>query len=134
MSRLWLMVVMLLGTCAVAAPQALSEKELVARGAKRLGQAEFLKRYVGNTLSGKTADGEVFHVFVATPSAFRMLYQSKKETGSWSVGPDAEFCSVVGKDKSCTREYRLGESIYSFNPDGSLAGTARIRPGNPEKL
>lgn len=111
-----------------------TESALVAKGANRLTAADFQSRYVGNTLSGTTADGEAFHVFVESTTTYRMLYQGKTSADRWSIGRDGEFCSVSGADTSCTREYEHAGRIYSFNPDGTLAGTAALRPGNPEKL
>ncbi len=111
-----------------------TEARLTAKGAKRLGAQDFAALYVGNTLSGTTADGEAFHVYVESLSAYRMLFQGKRSADRWSAGKDGEFCSVAANETSCTREYLHEQILFSFNPDGSLAGTARIRPGNPEKL
>jgi hypothetical protein len=111
-----------------------TEQSLAGKGARRLAAADFTSLYVGNTLSGTTSDGEAFHVFVESGTAYRMQYQGKKSTDRWTVGKDGEFCTADGAETTCTREWMHEQAIYSFNPDGSLAGTARIRPGNPEKL
>jgi hypothetical protein len=111
-----------------------TEAGLVAKGGKRLGAADFAARYIGNTLTGTTADGEAFHVFVASAQAYRMEFQGKRSADRWHAGKDGEFCAAAGSEVTCTREYALSDTIYSFNADGSLAGTARIRSGNPEKL
>lgn len=119
---------------AMGSGQPPTEASLQAKGAKRLTAADFASLYVGNTLTGTTADGEAFHVLVETQSSYRMLYQGKRTTDRWSASPAGEFCSTADGETSCTREYMLDQVIYSFNPDGTFAGTARIRPGNPEKL
>ncbi len=111
-----------------------TEAALTAQGAKRLGAGDFTNRYVGNTLTGTTSDGEAFHVFIESGTAYRMLYQGQRSADRWSVGKDGEFCATAGSETSCTREYLHRDVVHSFNPDGSLAGTARIRSGNPEKL
>lgn len=111
-----------------------TEAQLLARGAKKLQATDFDTLYVGNTLTGATADGEAFHMFVESRTGYRMLFQGKSSSDRWSVGKQGEFCAASGNDVACTREYRVDQMVYSFNPDGSLAGTARIRPGNPEKL
>ncbi len=112
-----------------------SETGLRAEGAKRLGASDFTALYVGNTLSGTTADGDAFHVFVESASRYRMFYQGKRTTDRWSVGKDGEFCATSGADTSCTREYAHRDVIYSFDAgNGTLAGTARLRKGNPEGL
>ena len=72
-------------------------------------------------------------MFVESRSAYRMQFQGKRTADRWSSGKDGEFCATSGGDTSCTREYMHGDVVYSFNPDGTLAGTARIRPGNPER-
>lgn len=111
-----------------------TEAGLQAKGAKRLAAPDFAALYVGNTLTGKTADGEEFHVLVETQSTYRMLYQGKRTTDRWNASSAGEFCSTAEGETSCTREYMLDQVIYSFNTDGTFAGTARIRPGNAEKL
>lgn len=116
------------------AQQPPTESEVIAQGAQRLGPKDFELFYVGNTLSGSTADHEPFHVFVASRSSYRMLFQNKRSTGGWNVGKDGGFCSTADNETTCTREYKRDQTIYSFNPDGTLAGTASIRPGNPEQL
>jgi hypothetical protein len=135
-ARFWLLTMLLAASSGALQAQQPppTEAGIVAQGAKRLGAADFEALYVGNTLSGTTADGEPFHVFVASKSSYRMLYQKQRTEDRWSVGKEGEFCAVAGADTTCTREYALGQVIHSFNPDGSLAGTARIRPGNPEQL
>ena len=45
-----------------------------------------------------------------------------------------EFCATSGADTTCTREWLHEGVVHSFNADGTLAGTARIRKGNPEGL
>ncbi|MFM9943444.1 MAG: hypothetical protein ACKVP7_28600 [Hyphomicrobiaceae bacterium] len=111
-----------------------TEAQLTAKGAKRLGRDDFAALYVGNTLSGTTSDGDGFHVFVESLEAYRMEYQGKRTADRWSVSKDGEFCTTADKETTCTREYLHEQVIHSFNADSSLAGTARIRPGNPEKL
>lgn len=111
-----------------------TEQGLLAKGAKKLGAKDFETLYVGNTLSGTTSDNEPFHVFVETGAAYRMLFQGKRITDKWHVGKDGEFCSVADGETTCTREYTHEQTIYSFNTDGTYAGTAKLRPGNPEKL
>ena len=111
-----------------------TEAELVARGAKRLLAAEFDTLYIGNTLSGTTSDGEPFHVFVESRTAYRMQYQGKRSSDTWNVSKEGEFCTAAGTEVTCTREHFVDQIVYSINPDGSFAGVARIRPGNPEKL
>lgn len=111
-----------------------TEAELAARGAKRLLAAEFETLYIGNTLSGMTSDGEPFHVFVESGTAYRMLFQGKRSSDAWNVNKEGEFCTVAGTEITCTREHWVEQTVYSFNPDGSFAGLARIRTGNPEKL
>lgn len=111
-----------------------TEAALVAKGGKRLGAADFTARYIGNTLSGTTSDGDGFHVFVESPTAYRMHFQGKKTADRWSVGKDGEFCTIADGTETCTREYEHGGQIYSFNTDGTFAGSASLRPGNPEGL
>lgn len=64
-----------------------------------------------------------------------MIYQGKKSKGTWRASHAGAFC---GRDDSgaeiCTLEFMRGDEITSFNPDGSIAGTAVIREGNPEGL
>ena len=115
-----------------AAPQ--TEAGLVALGAKKLGATDFEALYVGNTLTGKTTEGDDFHVFVEGKSTYRMSFQGKQTSDKWSAGQDGTFCTVADAETTCTRDYLHDKTIYSFNADGSLAGTAQIRPGNPEKL
>lgn len=119
---------------APAAKPAPTEAGLVAQGAKKLTPKDYETRYVGNTLSGTTSDGDPFHVFIENATAYRMEFQGKRTSDKWHVGKDGEFCSVSGGETTCTREYAHEQAIHSFNPDGSYAGTAKIRPGNPEKL
>ncbi len=111
-----------------------TEAGLVAKGAKKLSAKDFEALYIGNTLSGTTSDGDPFHVFVENATAYRMEFQGKRTTDKWHASKDGEFCSVSGSETTCTREYSLEQAIHSFNTDGSFAGAARIRPGNPEKL
>jgi hypothetical protein len=118
----------------VAAQPKPTEQSVVADGGKRLGAADFEARYVGNTLSGKTAEGDAFDVFVESKSQYRMRFQDKTSTDRWAVGKDGEFCTTDGTETLCTREYLLRDEIYSFNADGTLAGTARIIAGNATKL
>lgn len=115
-------------------PPEQTEAALAAKGAKKLGPKDYETLYVGNTLSGTTSDGDPFHVFVENATAYRMEFQGKRTADKWHIGKDGEFCSVAGGETTCTREYSHEQSIHSFNPDGSYAGTAKIRPGNPEKL
>lgn len=117
---------------AQSAPQ--TEAGLVAKGAKKLGAADFEALYLGNTLTGKTTEGEDFHVFIDGKSTYRMSFQGKQISDKWSAGQDGTFCTVAEAETTCTREYLHDTTIYSFNADGSLAGKAQIRPGNPEKL
>ena len=115
-------------------PPAPTEAGLLAKGAKKLTPKDYETLYVGNTLTGTTSDGDPFHVFVESATAYRMEFQGKRIADKWHVGKDGEFCSAVGAEITCTREYTQEQAIHSFNPDGSYAGTARIRQGNPEKL
>jgi hypothetical protein len=130
---LWLAI----GHCAFAqsppaAPQ--TEAGLIAIGAKKLGATDFEALYLGNTLTGKSTEGDDFHVFLDSRSTYRMEFQGKRTSDTWSVGQDGAFCTIADKETICTREYLHEKTIYSFNADGSLTGTAQIRPGNPEKL
>jgi hypothetical protein len=134
--RGWLLVAAL--TLALVVPAAAqpkpTEAAIVADGGKRLGAADYDARYVGNTLSGKTAEGDAFDVFVESKTQYRMRFQGKTTTDRWAVGKDGEFCTTDGADTLCTREYLLRDEIFSFNPDGTLAGSARLSPGNSTKL
>jgi len=112
----------------------LTEEALRAKGGKRLVAVDFDALYVGNTLTGTTADGDAFHVFIANHTDYRMLYQGKRTGNRWNASPDGEFCASDGIETTCTREYMHEQTVYSFNRDGTLAGSARIRPGNPEGL
>lgn len=121
-------------TAATQKPPEQTEPALLTKGAKKLAATDFAALYVGNTLTGTTSDGDAFHVFVESATAYRMEFQGKRTTDKWHVGKDGEFCSISGGETTCTREYALEQAIHSFNPDSTYAGTARIRPGNPEKL
>jgi hypothetical protein len=131
-----LTVLVCVAACSSAQAQSapLTEAGLVAKGAKKLGAADFDTLYVGNTLTGKTTEGDDFHVFVEGKSTYRMAFQGKQTSDKWSAGQDGTFCTVADTETTCTREVLDDKTIYSFNADGSLAGTAQIRPGNPEKL
>jgi hypothetical protein len=113
---------------------AVTEAEVLAKNGRRLGGGDFIAMYVGNTLSGTTSDGDVFHVFVASASVYRMRFQGQVTEDKWNTGPDGTFCATAGADTTCTREILADQVIYSFNADGTLAGTARIRAGNAEGL
>ena len=119
---------------AQAQPAAPTEAGLMAKGAKRLGAADFEGLYVGNTLSGTTSDGQSFHVFVESKATLRMEFEGKRTQQAWHAGKDGEFCSVDKNETTCTREYQHEDAIHSFNVDGTYGGTARIKAGNPEKL
>jgi len=129
-----LLAALLLGAMDAARAETPTEDGLKAKGARLLTSADFSALYVGNTLSGTASDGESFHVLIADGRAFRMLYKGERSAGTWSVGKDGTFCATSGAETSCTREWLLDGVVHSFIPDGTLAGTARIRPGNPEKL
>jgi hypothetical protein len=111
-----------------------TEQAIVAGGGKRLNAADYEARYIGNTLSGKTAEGEAFDVFVESKTKYRMRFQGKTTADGWNVGKDGEFCTSDGAETLCTREYLLRDMIYSFNTDGSFAGSARISAGNNTNL
>ncbi len=122
-----------LAACATAPTS--EEDRLLAAGARRISGADMMTRYVGNTLSGTTPDGAAFHVFIPDNGRFAMDYQGERSQGTWRVDAQGRFCGRVGQDEEfCTREYLLDGKIKSINDDGSLAGSARIRSGNPEGL
>jgi hypothetical protein len=124
-----------LALAACATTPTSEEDKLLAAGAQRISDADMMTRYVGNTLSGTTPDGAAFHVFITDNGRFAMDYQGERSQGTWRVDPQGRFCSRVGQDEEfCTREYLLNGKIKSINDDGSLAGSARIRSGNPEGL
>lgn len=114
--------------------QAPTEAGLKAKGARLLDSADYEKLYVGNTLTGTASDGKAFHVFVESLSRYRMHYDGQRTADRWSVGKAGEFCATAGPETTCTREWLHDGLVHSFNPDGTLAGTARIRTGNPERL
>lgn len=116
------------------AQQPPTQASIAAAGAKRLGVSDFKARYIGNTLTGKTATGDAFDVYVASATRYRMRFQGKTSADRWRVNKAGEFCASAGAETTCTREFLLGDEIYSFNADGTLAGIARLRLGNPEKL
>jgi hypothetical protein len=123
----------LLSSCSLSTTQ---EMELRESGARQLTQSEIINSYIGNTLSGKTPDGSAFHVYIPDNKQFFMYYEGEKSHGQWRISDDPSFCYVMDGDtvEYCTREYMQDERIKSVNPDGTIAGTAQIRPGNPEDL
>lgn len=123
-----------LGPVPVSGQTLVTEQSLAARGAPRLAAKDIEARYIGNTLSGKTAEGVVFHVLVEKGGTYRMQFQGKRTADKWHLGRSGEFCAAAGAEVTCTREYDDAGTVYSFTTDGELAGTATIRPGNPEGL
>jgi hypothetical protein len=102
-----------------------------------LTAAELKSAFVGNTQKGESING-VFAIYMAPNGRIHGKFDVGQDSGKWSITDDGKLCAtwrgLFGHHESCRTVLKKGAGYVFLEPEGEVAATVTVVPGNPYKL
>jgi hypothetical protein len=102
-----------------------------------LTAAELKSTFVGNTQKGESING-IFLIYMAPNGTIRGRFDMGRDSGKWTITDDGKLCAtwrgLFGHHESCRTVQKKGTSYVFFEPEGEVAATVTVVPGNPNKI
>jgi hypothetical protein len=99
--------------------------------------AEIKAAFVGNTQKGESING-IFLIYMAPNGVVRGQFDMGRDSGKWTVTDDGKLCAtwrgLFGHHLSCRTVQKKGDEYILFEPQGEVAATVTIVPGNPNRV
>jgi hypothetical protein len=102
-----------------------------------LTAAEIKAAFVGNTQKGESING-IFLIYMAPNGVIRGQFDMGRDSGKWHITDDGKLCAtwrgLFGHHESCRTVQKKGDGYVFFEPQGEVAATVTVVPGNPNRV
>jgi hypothetical protein len=126
-----------LAACQSAPPPPVAAAPVTPPPPPNLTGAEIKSAFVGNTQKGESING-IFLIYMAPNGAVRGQFDMGRDSGKWHVTDDGKLCTswrgLLGHHESCRTVQKKGSEYLIIQPEGEIAATVTVVPGNPNKI
>lgn len=126
-----------LAACQSAPPPPVAAAPPMPPPPVNLTGAEIKAAFVGNTQKGESING-IFLIYMAPNGVIRGQFDMGRDSGKWTVTDDGKLCAtwrgLFGHHQSCRTVQKKGDEYILFEPQGEVAATVTIVPGNPNRV
>jgi hypothetical protein len=102
-----------------------------------LTAAELKATFVGNTQHGESING-VFVIYMAPNGNVHGKFDLGQDRGKWRITDDGKLCAkwkgLFRSVESCRTVQKKGAGYLMIEPEGEVAATVTVTPGNTDKL
>jgi hypothetical protein len=102
-----------------------------------LTAAELKSTFVGNTQHGESING-VFVIYMSPKGAIRGKFDLGQDHGTWRITDDGKLCAkwrgLFRSVESCRTVQKKGAGYVMIEPEGEVAATVTVTPGNTDHL
>jgi hypothetical protein len=102
-----------------------------------LTAAELKAAFVGNTQHGESING-VFLIYMAPNGVVRGKFDLGQDHGTWRITDDGKLCAkwrgLFRSVESCRTVQKKGAGYVFLEPEGEVAATVTVTPGNSTHL
>lgn len=119
---------------AAAAPAAIAPAPVAPAPVGKLTGLEAWNLLVGNTISGKSADGEQLHEFYDKNGVVKQMLDSEVAEGKWSFKGGKVCFEFPDDDDETCQSVSVDGDIATFTDDDGSGRRYTIHKGNPQKM
>jgi hypothetical protein len=126
-----------LAACQSAPPPPVAAAPPMPPPPQTLSGAEIKSAFVGNTQKGESING-IFLIYMAPNGVIRGQFDMGRDSGKWHVTDDGKLCAtwrgLFGHHESCRTVQKKGSEYLMIEPEGEIAATVTVVPGNPNRV
>jgi hypothetical protein len=131
------MATLALAACQTTTPPPVAAAPPMPPPPQTLTAAEIKSTFVGNTQHGESING-VFLIYMAPSGAIRGKFDLGSDRGTWHITDDGKLCAswrgLFGHHESCRTVQRKGSVYLMIEPEGEVAATVTVTPGNSDNI
>ena len=126
-----------LAACQSAPPPTVAAAPPMPPPPQILTAADIKAAFVGNTQHGESING-VFLIYMAPDGNVHGKFDLGQDRGKWRITDDGKLCSkwrgLFRSVESCRTVQKKGAVYLMIEPEGEVAATVTVTPGNTYHL
>jgi hypothetical protein len=126
-----------LAACQTPPPPPMAAAPPMPPPPQTLTAAELRSTFVGNTQHGESING-VFLIYMAPNGVIRGKFDLGQDHGKWRITDDGKLCAkwrgLFRSVESCRTVEKKGAVYRMMEPEGEVAATVTVTPGNSDHL